>query len=666
MIRSPEDETFSAFKRNPTSEHLCGLLSFHQQRAYNLCYQVLRRREDAEDAAQEALIKIVEYLPRIDSLRAFRHWLFRACLTHALNLKRGIHRRQFHESRYVMNMASPHPASDKAEDEKRTAILEALELIEDEQRGLIVEHYFEKTPLEQIATRERVTKGAIWKRMGSARRSLKETMATMGTAAMVPDPSSILEACLPATLSSNLVPRILERLTGPPAGAPPAAHSGHKGWLVTSAVKPLALGGIFMSVKLSTWISLSITAAVLLALGLIVGVLIRDRGTSHNIADVHSQNGTLRSAHDQSASFNRTKQHEGRVTAGTPSTREVTEHTATGTTLTSLLKEYCIKLDSTFPDRAVVKARMKHNIDARQYLRRLKRWRSEQLLLLREQILSEPTPFLDFIKSSTEGDYIESMLESALDLKQWNCESNSEIVGEPVDYSQLPGALTEGLLSLLRSGTDEQKSEILAFAHRLKNCSSEFTEACKSLLFDANPALRLKAMESCTEGVILSESEVLRIRQTAQDVGAPEIACEAAATLGRVRPAGFEDWLFKNATYSTSSEIALSSLRVLCLEYSRRRASDSAFEERLISAMRDSLDRQFTMSQYLTWSFAVINTLPAAKALVLLDAAVAHAPDPRLADSMKTLADAIRSGKTKNSHDRMMLLMEGVQRGLKD
>ncbi|MCX6226001.1 MAG: sigma-70 family RNA polymerase sigma factor [Bacteroidia bacterium] len=53
------------------------LVKKYEDKAYNLCYKILRNKEDARDSAQEAFIKAFEALPgfRLDS--AFSTWLYR-------------------------------------------------------------------------------------------------------------------------------------------------------------------------------------------------------------------------------------------------------------------------------------------------------------------------------------------------------------------------------------------------------------------------------------------------------------------------------------------------------------------------------------------------------------------------------------------------------------
>ncbi|MBI4564138.1 MAG: sigma-70 family RNA polymerase sigma factor [Planctomycetes bacterium] len=257
MLGSPEREAFKAYKENPTSEHLSKLLSLHQGRAFNLCFQVLRRREDAEDAAQEALIKMIGALPRITSARAFRHWLYRVCLSRSQDLKRRNHRRQMRELRYAMIKGPSDRPPEGFQDEERAFLFQALERLEDEERRLIVEHYFEKESLERIATREGVTRGTVWKKIERARHRLKQALSTAGFAAIVPDTMSFMESCQPIALTTDLV-----------AGAVAKAAAA-------SAMTTAIVGGTLVATK-STFVGLTAFVATLtLLVGGTAGYFVR-------------------------------------------------------------------------------------------------------------------------------------------------------------------------------------------------------------------------------------------------------------------------------------------------------------------------------------------------------------------------------------------------------
>lgn len=53
------------------------LLGPHRQAMMNLAYRLTSSREAAEEICQEALIKIYKYLPKYQTGRSFRNWIFK-------------------------------------------------------------------------------------------------------------------------------------------------------------------------------------------------------------------------------------------------------------------------------------------------------------------------------------------------------------------------------------------------------------------------------------------------------------------------------------------------------------------------------------------------------------------------------------------------------------
>src|SRR5688572_8378584 len=91
------DRPFEAFRARPDRDTLRALLKSHQSTVYTVCFQVLRREHDAEDAAQEALLEIARGVAGIREPRAFKRWLCRTALHTALDHLRKRQRRARHE-----------------------------------------------------------------------------------------------------------------------------------------------------------------------------------------------------------------------------------------------------------------------------------------------------------------------------------------------------------------------------------------------------------------------------------------------------------------------------------------------------------------------------------------------------------------------------------------
>lgn len=65
------------------------LVARHQAWIYNLALRMVYRPEDAEDATQEVLIKLVTRLSTFDGRSSLRTWLYRIAINHLLDMKRS-------------------------------------------------------------------------------------------------------------------------------------------------------------------------------------------------------------------------------------------------------------------------------------------------------------------------------------------------------------------------------------------------------------------------------------------------------------------------------------------------------------------------------------------------------------------------------------------------
>ena len=67
---------------------LDALLTRHQPWIYNVALRMVYLLQDAEDASQEILIKVVTKLGSFAARSSFRTWLYRIAVNHLLNLRR--------------------------------------------------------------------------------------------------------------------------------------------------------------------------------------------------------------------------------------------------------------------------------------------------------------------------------------------------------------------------------------------------------------------------------------------------------------------------------------------------------------------------------------------------------------------------------------------------
>ena len=86
---SDNDQDLVAQAQNGNREALETLILQHQRWIYNIVLRMVYHPQDAEDATQEILIKLLTRLATFEGRSSFRTWLYRLVFNHILNMKRG-------------------------------------------------------------------------------------------------------------------------------------------------------------------------------------------------------------------------------------------------------------------------------------------------------------------------------------------------------------------------------------------------------------------------------------------------------------------------------------------------------------------------------------------------------------------------------------------------
>jgi len=84
-----EDANLVVRARAGDREALEDLIERHQAWIYNIALRMLFHPQDAEDATQEILIKILTRLSSFEGRSSFRTWLYRIVVNHLLNTRRS-------------------------------------------------------------------------------------------------------------------------------------------------------------------------------------------------------------------------------------------------------------------------------------------------------------------------------------------------------------------------------------------------------------------------------------------------------------------------------------------------------------------------------------------------------------------------------------------------
>jgi hypothetical protein len=146
----------------------------------------------------------VKRLPRISDASHLRAWVSRAAFHAALDLKKKARRRAAHERRTAEMDKTPALTAEQVE-----AVHTEIARLDGDLRRVVVEHYFEKRPLRDLAAEQAISEVAVWKRLQKAKERLRVSLTSTGFAAALLGLDSLLEALEPVRAPEGFVQTIL-------------------------------------------------------------------------------------------------------------------------------------------------------------------------------------------------------------------------------------------------------------------------------------------------------------------------------------------------------------------------------------------------------------------------------------------------------------------------
>ena len=148
---------------------------------YRFCARMLRDDEDARDAAQNTLVKVIRNLHRYDPERKFSTWVFGI----ARNTCIDEHRRRRHTSDEEVSDVMDHregPLELTTRAERARLLQAALAEVPPLYREVLVLYHFEHLKYEEIAETLDLPMGTVMNRIFRARKKLRESYEALGGA----------------------------------------------------------------------------------------------------------------------------------------------------------------------------------------------------------------------------------------------------------------------------------------------------------------------------------------------------------------------------------------------------------------------------------------------------------------------------------------------------
>lgn len=140
---------------------------------WRFCRRMLCNDEDAHDATQDTLVKVLRSLDQYDPARAFSTWVFGIARNTCIDEHRRRKRRAWDEPGDVVD-AAPTPLQAATLTERAELLGDALEQLAPLYREVLVLYHFEHLKYHEIAEALDLPMGTVMNRIFRARRKLRD------------------------------------------------------------------------------------------------------------------------------------------------------------------------------------------------------------------------------------------------------------------------------------------------------------------------------------------------------------------------------------------------------------------------------------------------------------------------------------------------------------
>jgi RNA polymerase sigma-70 factor (ECF subfamily) len=181
-VESANDEHLMALLCDGRDQALAELVGRYQNDVFRFCLHYLKDVEVAREMAQETFLRVYGARERFDTSRKFKPWMLciaRNLCLNELKRKKTVLMETLEEyvstAREDSGEVLRHPADGADEflmsEERRTALLQALDTLPGDAREIVVLRYFEQLSAREIAEVVDSTEGAVRTRL---HRTLKQ------------------------------------------------------------------------------------------------------------------------------------------------------------------------------------------------------------------------------------------------------------------------------------------------------------------------------------------------------------------------------------------------------------------------------------------------------------------------------------------------------------
>ncbi len=158
------------------------LVAETQDGVYNLAYRVLGQAQEAQDAAQDALVRAWRALPQFRGESKFATWLYRITVNTCLNRQRSLRPQlqQVDADDVIDGLADPDadPQANALSREQNAAIWAAVERLPEKYRLVLTLFYQQELSYQEIAELLSLPLGTVKAHLNRARQALARQLCS--------------------------------------------------------------------------------------------------------------------------------------------------------------------------------------------------------------------------------------------------------------------------------------------------------------------------------------------------------------------------------------------------------------------------------------------------------------------------------------------------------
>jgi RNA polymerase sigma-70 factor, ECF subfamily len=175
---------FSSAMTADSTETITALVAEYSATLYRVAYSVMRNSAEAEDAVQEAFLRVLKHREKLGEIRDLRVWLVRITWNVVLDKKRRSKTRP--ENDDIDDFVRVLPSADRPADEELISsqghrrILALIDLLPAKERQALLLSAVEELSTAQIASVLKTTESSVRSRIFRARRELSALLEKEG------------------------------------------------------------------------------------------------------------------------------------------------------------------------------------------------------------------------------------------------------------------------------------------------------------------------------------------------------------------------------------------------------------------------------------------------------------------------------------------------------